>query len=126
MAVLCDVERWPEWTSTVSSVRRIDDGPFAVGSRAQIRQPKLLPALWEVTDLDERSHFTWVTHSPGVQVTGRHLVEQNGSGSRVTLLLEFSGPLGALLARLYRSLNERYLAIEAKGLKDRSEAEVRR
>jgi uncharacterized protein YndB with AHSA1/START domain len=131
-AVLCDIERWPEWTSTVTSVRRMDGGPFAVGSRVRVCQPKLLPAVWQVTEMDEgRRMFTWVTRSPGVQVTGRHQVEENqveenqveenGSRSRATLSLEFSGLLGPLVARFYRSLNERYLAIEAKGLKERSE-----
>src|ERR1700737_1302301 len=84
-AVLCDVERWPEWTSTMTSVRRMDDAPFAVGSKARVRQPRLLPAVWQVTELDERRSFTWVTRSPGVRIEAGHLVERVGSGSRVTL-----------------------------------------
>ncbi|SRR5260370_22870905 len=82
LAVLCDIERWPEWTSTMTSVRRMDDGPFAVGSRARVRQPKLMPAVWQVTELDERRSFTWVTRSPGVQIRAGHLVEVDGAGSR--------------------------------------------
>jgi uncharacterized protein YndB with AHSA1/START domain len=121
LPVLYDVERWPEWTSTMTSVRRMDAGPFAVGSRARVRQPKLLPAVWQVTELDERRSFTWVTRSPGVQIRAGHLVEVDGAGSRVTLSLEFSGLLGPLVARLYRSLNERYLATEAEGLRKRCE-----
>jgi len=117
------VERWPEWTSTMTSVRRMDSGPFAVGTRARVQQPKLLPAVWQVTELDKQKAFTWVNRNPGVQVTARHQVEQKGSRSRATLSLQFSGLLGPLVARLYRNLNERYLAIEAKGLKERCEAE---
>jgi uncharacterized membrane protein len=119
-AVLRDIERWPEWTATMSSVRRMDDGPLAVGSRAKVWQPKLMPAVWQVTELDHRN-FTWVTRSPGIRVKAGHLVEANGAGSKVTLSLEFSGFLGVLVARLYRDLNRRYVAIEAEGLRKRCE-----
>ena len=121
LAVLLDVEHWPEWTATVTSVRRMDGGPFGMGSRVQIRQPKLLPAVWEVSELDGHS-FTWRTRSPGLQVTGGHAVEATTAGSRATLSLKFSGFLSPLFARLYRDLSERYLRIEAAGLKKRSEA----
>ena len=121
LGVLCDVERWPEWTASVTSVRRLEDGPFRVGSRAHVRQPKLLPAVWQVTELDQQN-FTWVTRSPGVRIRAGHLVEANGAGSKVTLSLQFSGFLGKLVARLYRNLTERYLATEAEGLRRRCEA----
>jgi uncharacterized membrane protein len=121
LAVLFDIERWPEWTSTMTSVRRMDDGPLVAGSRARIRQPKLLPAVWLVTEIDPQRGFNWTTRSPGVQVKGEHLVEASGAGSSVTLSLRFSGLFGAMVARVYRSLSERYLAIEAEGLRSRCE-----
>jgi uncharacterized protein YndB with AHSA1/START domain len=124
MAVLCDIEHWPEWTSTTTRVRRIDDGPFAVGSKARVWQPQLPLAVWQVTELDERSGFTWINRRPGVQITARHHVEENGPGSRVTLSLQYSGLFGPLVARSFRGLNERYLAIEATGLKERSEGQT--
>jgi hypothetical protein len=55
-AVLHDVERWPEWTMT--AVKKMDDGPLVVGSKVRVRQPKLLPAVWLVTELDENRAFT--------------------------------------------------------------------
>ena len=50
--VMADTERWHEWTPSVTSIKRLDDGAFAVGSRAVIRQPKLPPALWTITAID--------------------------------------------------------------------------
>lgn len=120
-AVMSDIERWAEWTSTVTSIQRLNPGPLAVGSRMLIRQPKLPPAEWRITELEEGRSFTSVTGSLGVLVTARHWVESHQGRSRVTLSVQFSGVLGPLVARLTRGLNERYLAIEAKGLKGRSE-----
>jgi uncharacterized membrane protein len=120
-AVMIDVERWPEWTPTVTSIQRLDSGPFAVGSRVMIRQPKLPPATWRLVELDAGRNFTWIAASPGVRVTARHGVEPAGRLSRVTLSIQFSGPLGALVAWMTSGLNDRYLALEAAGLKARSE-----
>jgi len=121
-AVLRDIEHWPEWTPTVTSIRPLDPGPLAVGTRVLIRQPKLLPARWQITELEEGRSFAWITRSPGVLVTARHWVEGASGGSRATLSLDFSGLLGPLVARLTRGLNTRYLALEAQGLKRRAEA----
>jgi uncharacterized protein YndB with AHSA1/START domain len=119
-AVLSDVERWSEWTPSVTRIERLDHGPLVVGSRARIRQPGLLPATWEVTELRDGHDFTWVTRSPGVRVAGRHGVEPSPQGSRATLSVQFSGALARLVARVTRRLNERYLALEAQGLARRS------
>ncbi|HTS30078.1 MAG TPA: SRPBCC family protein [Bryobacteraceae bacterium] len=118
-----DVERWPEWTPTVRSVKLLDSGPLRAGSRAIIRQPKLPPAKWRVTELDDRGRsFTWVSASPGVSVIARHWVEARGMNSRAILSLRFTGMFAGLLGRLTRGLNERYLALEGNGLKQRSES----
>jgi hypothetical protein len=118
--IIADIERWHEWTPSVTRIERLDTGPLAVGSRARIRQPKLPPAVWEVTELHDGRSFTWVTRSPGVRVIARHSVEPGELGARARLAVEFSGLLGPLVGRVTRTLNERYLALEANGLRQRS------
>ena len=121
LTVLFEVERWPEWTPTMKSVRRLDEGPLAVGSRARIRQPKLVPAVWQVTELDAQKGFNWVTQNPGLAIKAMHWVEPGGAGSRVTLSIGLSGRLRRLAAWIYGDLSKRYIAIEAEGLRKRCE-----
>ena len=120
-AVMIDVERWPEWTDSIARVERRDHGPLASGSRVVIRQPKLPPATWQVTEVDQGRSFSWISRAPGVLVTARHEIAPAGSGSRATLSIHYGGVLGGLLARLTAGVNDRYLAMEAEGLKRRSE-----
>ncbi len=73
--VLRDVERWPEWAPTVTSVRRRDDGPLAVGSRARVEQPRIPTTEYVVTELEPGRSFTRVVTGPGVRTTARHRLE---------------------------------------------------
>jgi hypothetical protein len=120
-SVLQDVERWPEWTRSTTLVRWLDPGALSVGSLARLHQPGLLPATWRVTELEANHNFTWVTTTPGVRITAGHLIERREAGVRVTLSLTVAGLLGPMVARLTRSLIERYINMEANGLKARSE-----
>jgi len=119
---MSDPERWHEWTPSVRSIRLLGRGPLAVGKRALIRQPKFRPAVWTVTALDPGRSFVWKSGAPGMWVYGHHSVEPLGAGSRAWLRLHYEGPLGVLLARWTRGITNRYLAYEAKGLKQRSES----
>ena len=118
-SVMADVERWPEWTASISRVKRLSPGPLQVGSRVRIDQPKLPRAFWRVTELRPGASFTWVSRAPGVRVTARHTAETIAIGTRVILSIHYEGLLGALVARWTGDLNERYLALEADGLKSR-------
>ena len=121
LAVMSDVERWPEWTASVTSITRLDSGPFAIGSRARIRQPKLPPALWTVSAIEPGRSFTWISKGPGILVTAHHSIDPRASGSRVTLSIRYEGLLAKLVAWMTKDINERYLAMEANGLKARCE-----
>jgi uncharacterized protein YndB with AHSA1/START domain len=127
-AVLVEVERWPEWTPTVTSVERLDGGgPLALGGRLRIVQPKVPPAEWTVTAFEPGRGFRLFSRSPGATVEANHWAEPaaGGSRSRVTLSVTFAGFLGRVIGWVMRGLNERYLADEAAGLKRRCEERAR-
>jgi carbon monoxide dehydrogenase subunit G len=117
--VLFDVARWAEWTPTIDSVERLDDGPFQVGSRATVRQPKLPRASWEVSEVVDGRSFTWVARGPGMRTVARHEVVADGDGSQVTLSIEQTGPMGAVAATVWRRLTQRYIELEAESLDKR-------
>jgi uncharacterized protein YndB with AHSA1/START domain len=120
--VLVDVERWPEWSDSVSSVRSLDAGPLAVGSRVEIAQPRIPTGTYTVTSLVPGSAFTWEQRQPGSTVTAHHeCTPLPDGGTRVELRVVMRGAMGGVVGRLYRKLTERYLAMEAAGLKARAE-----
>jgi uncharacterized membrane protein len=123
--VMRDTEHWPEWTASVTSVRLLDKGPLRIGSRALIRQPRFPPAIWRVTALEPGHSFTWRSGMPLMWVYGRHAVERHAKGARATLRLTYEGVLARLMGRWTRDITHRYLAMEAAGLKSRSEARAR-
>jgi uncharacterized membrane protein len=122
-SVYSDVERWPEWTKSVTSVERLDEGPLRVGSRARIRQPRLPVAVWEVTEIVPDRSFTWEAHGPGIVTTGSHLVNPlDGERAKATASLEQAGLLGPLMGRLTKRLTNEYLETEVRALTARCEA----
>ena len=120
--VFSDVERWPEWTASVSSLVARDGAGLDVGKRFAIKQPGMSKLVWKVTEIDPGSSWTWVQRSPGVRVTARHWVTaQPGGSTLVRQQLEQRGVLGALVGRLMIKKTKRFLELEAQGLKARSE-----
>jgi carbon monoxide dehydrogenase subunit G len=120
-AVLSDVESWPAWTASISSVRPSSPDSLQVGSRVRIKQPRLPATVWTVSDFVERERFTWTATSPGVKTRASHRVVRTAEGSRATLSIDQAGILGRLVGRLYGGLTRRYVEMEAAGLKQRSE-----
>jgi uncharacterized membrane protein len=120
-AVTTDVERWPEWTPTVKSVKRLDAGPLRAGSVARIAQPMQPVSDWTVTEFDEGRRFAWETHRPGMRMKGWHVISDDGGGTKNVLHLDAHGPLAVLLWPLLRPAIARALADENRGLKRRCE-----
>jgi uncharacterized protein YndB with AHSA1/START domain len=122
-AVLTDVERWPEWTASVSSVCRPRSGPLAVGERVVVAQPRLPTLTYTVTEVDDGRSFTWEAGSAAARGVGEHvLTPRIAGGCTATLRLTQRGPAARLVGALLNGLTRRYVRMEAEGLKARSEA----
>ena len=120
--VFSDVERWPEWTDSVTSLVGRDGSNLAVGKRFSIKQPGMSKLDWKVTEIDPGLSWTWVQRSPGVNVSARHhVIAQPGGRTLVRQQLEQRGVLGALVGRMMIKKTKRFLELEAHGLKARSE-----
>jgi hypothetical protein len=59
-----------------------------------------------------------------MRTIARHEVVPDGAGSRVTLSIEQTGPMGAVAALVWRSLTQRYIDLEAESLDRRVTREV--
>ncbi|BBZ45175.1 SRPBCC family protein [Mycobacterium parmense] len=120
--VFSDVEHWPQWTASVTSLAGLDGSALAVGNRFAIKQPGLQRLIWKVAEIEPGTCWTWVHRSPGVRVIARHHVTGlPGGRTLVRQELDQRGLLGALVGRLTVKRTKRFLAMEANGLKARSE-----
>jgi uncharacterized membrane protein len=120
--VFSDVQRWPEWTASVTRLVALDGPGLAVGKRFEIKQPRMPKLVWEVTEVLPGTSWTWVQRSPGGSTFARHdVVATTDSRTLVRQQLDQRGPIGALVGRLMHGMTKRYLELEAQGLKQRSE-----
>jgi uncharacterized protein YndB with AHSA1/START domain len=120
--LLEDIERWPEWTTSMQKIERLDSGPLAVGSRARVKQPKLPPTVFTVTELEPSKSFAWKAKSPGLESFAEHEIEERDGGSRMTLVFEVTGALAGVVSLFSSGLIRKYVDTEAEGLKRRAES----
>jgi hypothetical protein len=121
--VLCDLEAWPQRIETVDVVELLTPAPLGEGSRVRLKQPKLPEGIWEVTVWDAPSYFEYRQQSGGVTTVAGHRVEVLEEGrSHLTLTLEMRGLLVPVFGRIYRDLTNRYMTIEAQGMKRAAES----
>jgi uncharacterized protein YndB with AHSA1/START domain len=117
-----DVEHWPDWTASVESAERLDDGAFGVGSRVRLKQPKMRATEWEVTELEPDRSYVWSARSGGMSMVAGHTIEPGADRQMVRLTFELTGPLSGLFGRLAGGRIRRYLDMEANGVKSHCEA----
>ena len=133
-AVLRDVERWPEWTPTVSRVDRVESAPEYVpgadgpageltkGDVVSIKQPRMPTLSWTVLDWSPATFFSWSSSSGGVITVAEHRIDRTDElGVTVTLSVRQSGPLAPVFGLLTGRQTRRYVDTEAEGLKRRCE-----
>jgi uncharacterized membrane protein len=143
-SVLRDVERWPEWTTTVRRVRRVESAPEYVpgedgpagelteGDIVSIKQPGLPTLSWRVVEWRPNALFAWASTSAGLRTVAEHRVEESPAvpglhcageraGVTVTLTLRQTGPLAGLAALLAGRRTRRYVDTEAASLRARCE-----
>jgi carbon monoxide dehydrogenase subunit G len=106
---------WPTFLPTVQRLERLDAGELRVGSTARIKQPGQLSAVWTVTCLEPMREFTWETSRMGLRLTGRHLLEAAGQGTRMTLVLETAGRAAGVASTLLGGMMRSSLRREAAG-----------
>jgi uncharacterized protein YndB with AHSA1/START domain len=122
-AILTDVERWPTWTASMTSVRRLDNGTFAAGSAARVKQPRLPAATWRVTEMDPERSFTWVASSGGVTTIAAHRITVHPDGVAVSLSIRQAGLLAWLVGLFTASMTRRYVQMELDGLSRSAEGQ---
>jgi uncharacterized membrane protein len=123
--VMSDVERWPEWTASVSQAHLLDDGGLRPGQRARLRQPRLPVAVWTVDEVVPGRNFAWHSRAVGLRSRGEHTVEPTGGQTcRAVLRLTHEGVLAGLVRIVYGRLIRQYVGFEADGLKRQAERQI--
>jgi uncharacterized membrane protein len=121
--VLSDLEAWPRRIETVDTVELLTPAPITKGSQVRLKQPKLPEGTWDITVWDAPSYFEWTQKSGGLTNVAGHRVDALGEGrARLTLTLDMRGLLIPVTALFYRGLTNRYMNLEAEGMKRAAEA----
>ena len=121
--VLSDLEAWPKRIETVDIVELLTPPPVAIGSRVRLKQPKLPEGTWDITVWDAPSYFEFRQKSRGIISVAGHRVDALEEGrSRLSLSLDMRGLLIPVIALSYKGLTNRYMTIEAQGIKRAAES----
>lgn len=115
--VLADVERWPTWTPTVEHVQPLTPDGLRLGARYRITQPKLRPAVYEVTECAPHKAFTWVQKAAGATLIADHRLIGDATSTEVELSFSTEGLMGAIFGGMYAKRIAEYVKTEARSLK---------
>jgi uncharacterized membrane protein len=111
-----DVEKWPEWTPTMTEIQLRGDS-LRAGSVASVRQPKQPARTWTVTALNEGRSFTWASAGRGLRMSADHVVTEENGSTTVRLTFDLAGPMAPLASLLAGKLIRQAVDTEAASLK---------
>lgn len=104
-------------------IRPFETGrPPEVGSRYQVRQPKLAPAILTIVEWKPLLGFVWESESTGLRAAASHWIEKKrASRCEVTLGVCYTGIFSPIVAAMAGKLTSEFLRQEAFGLKEAAE-----
>lgn len=116
--VLINIEKWKDWTESINEISYISNPRFEIGNKVLIKQPKLFPAIWTITEITKNKSFAWQTKTLGVSITAIHNLSTTAEVTRVENKLIYKGMLAYFMFTLSSKLSEEYLTMEINGLKN--------
>jgi uncharacterized membrane protein len=121
--VLSAIGSWPQRIETVDVVELLTPAPITKGSRVRLKQPKLPEGTWDITAWDGPSYFEWTQETGGTTSVAGDRVAALGEGrARLTLTLDMRGLLTPVIGLYYKDLTNRYMNLEAEGMKRAAES----
>lgn len=126
--LVSDVEHMPDWTPSMTKVSILEGAGLAVGTRVEVRQPRMPAMTWTVDSVTPTRHFAWSARTAGVVTYAEHWLEPRSDGqhTEVRFAVRQTGPLAWLVGALTMRRTARYVEQEISGLKRASEAMVAR
>jgi uncharacterized membrane protein len=114
-AMICEVNKWPVWLSFLRSARRVDDGPFGIGSEVAIRGtiPGADEELYEVDKFLD-GHVLSLVGAYSVRRRIDFRIEGKSDRSKVVVRLDYPS-YGGLLGALYDRMTARRRLAAALG-----------
>src|SRR5215470_1075234 len=120
--VLADVEHWHDWTPTVVEIKPLSNTGLTVGARYRVVQPKLRPAIYEVTECVPNQAFTWEQQLSGGALIAGHRLSSHDGATEVELSFTSKGLLANIVGKMFSKMISDYVATEAKSLKSRCDS----
>lgn len=113
--VMANLEAWPSWTPTMSSVRHRSG--TGVGATYEVRQPRMPASTLVIDEWVDGTSFTWSSRERAASLSAHHVLADDGLGrTAVTLSIELSGPLSAIVWLLWGRTIRHYVDTEAAAL----------